>query len=155
MNTLDVGNKAPDFELPSHTGGTISLSGYLGKTVILAFYPEDTSLVCTKELCSYNKYLSDFNNLNVQVLGINTDSIDSHKKFAKKENITFPLLSDEGGKVSKSYGALYPIVHKCKRGVYIIDENGIVRYKYFEITPLTYRKPKELLGKLEKFKNAA
>ena len=102
MSALNIGDEAPGFELPGHLGNAISLNNYRGKWVVLAFYPEDTSMVCTKELCSYSSNLSGLKDLDAQILGISTDSIDSHKKFAEKENIEFPLLSDKGGNVSKN-----------------------------------------------------
>jgi len=149
MRFLSVGDRAPDFKLPSNLGVDISLSEYIkGKWLILAFYPEDDTIVCSKELCSYSSTLEEFKNLGVDVLGINTDSVESHKKFAESKRIDFPLLSDDKGIVSKKYNALYPIVNKSKRAIYIIDKNGIIRYKSFELIPVTYKKPQALLKKL-------
>jgi peroxiredoxin len=138
--SLKVGDKAPDFTLPSLTPSAevtnISLSNYKGKNVVLLFFPMAFTGPCTSELCEMSE--SKYNNLNAQVLGISVDGTFVQKAFAKANNITFPLLSDFNKEVVK----LYDVYHAefahgmkgvAKRSVYIIDKDGII--KYVEVTP--------------------
>jgi len=147
---LDIGSKAPNFKLSDQEGNMVCLGDYVGKWLLLAFYPEDASPVCTKQLCSYSNAMEEFSGLGVDVIGISTNTVQSHKKFAERRKIEFPLLSDTDFSVSKSYCALYPVVNKSKRVVYIIDPYGIIKYKSLEFTPLTYKSPEKLIKELGK-----
>ena len=138
--SLKVGDKAPDFTLPSLTPSpelkNISLHDYKGKNVVLLFFPQAFTGVCTSELCEMSE--SRYNNLNAQVLGISVDGTFVQKGFAKANNITFPLLSDFNKEVIKSYDVLLPeFAHGMKgvarRSVFIVDKDGII--KYVEVTP--------------------
>jgi len=147
---LDIGVKAPDFKLSDQKGNLVCLSDYAGKWLVLAFYPEDSSPVCTKQLCSYSNAMEEFSGFGAEVVGISTNTVQSHKKFAERRKIEFPLLSDTDFSVSKAYCALYPVVNKSKRVVYIIDPEGIIKYKSLEFTPLTYKSSDKLLKELKK-----
>jgi peroxiredoxin Q/BCP len=102
---VTVGALAPDFTLPSQSGEMVSLGDFLGKSpVVVFFYPKDNTLGCTKEVCTFRDSFEELSNLDAEVIGISSDSVDSHKDFAEKHNLPFTLLSDEGGKVRSLYG---------------------------------------------------
>jgi len=103
---LQAGDKAPDFSLPAGTGETISLSDFVGKKrVVLYFYPKDNTSGCIKEACSFRDNLSAIQDKEAVVLGISKDSLKSHDRFIEKQELNFPLLSDEDHKVAEAYGA--------------------------------------------------
>ena len=129
MVSLRVGDKAPNFSLPAHPSGTISLNDFLGKkNVILAFYPKDDTPGCTKEMCSFSDDLDKFNTVNTQVLGISVDDADSHGKFAQKHNLKVPLLADPGREVSKAYGTVRDTGGHAERMLFVIDKEGVIRH---------------------------
>jgi peroxiredoxin len=124
----EVGDEAPGFTLQS-TDGEITLSKRLKNgAVLLVFYPGDDTPVCTKQLCNYRDNLDTFADLGVQVLAINPQSDDSHRKFAAKQRLPFPLLSDPGGKVCKQYGALN-FLGMAKRALVLIGKDGKVKWR--------------------------
>ena len=100
-----AGDKAPDFALPSTRGKDISLKEFKGSDIILYFYPKDDTPGCTKEACSFRDHESDLSKEHAVVLGVSTDSLESHQKFVDKHNLNFPLLSDTTADVAKMYGA--------------------------------------------------
>ena len=130
----EVGQIAPDFTLVDQDGNERKLSEFKGKKIVLAFYPFDFSPVCTVEFGCFEQDLSKLNDLNAQVLGISVDSKYSHKEFAEKLNLKFPLLSDFSREVCKLYGTLRKEGFS-ERAYFIIDKNGIVRFKYMMPTP--------------------
>lgn len=143
-----LNTKAPPFTLPSTEGIDLSLSDYEGQKVLLVFYPGDDTPVCTKQLCSYASGFEEFIDKNIQIIGINKDSVDSHKKFKKKHNFPFPLLSDTTGKVCSSYGANGLL--GTKRATYLINENGIIIYED-SIFPFFFRDKTEILNVINSF----
>ncbi|MDY4857785.1 MAG: thioredoxin-dependent thiol peroxidase [Candidatus Onthovivens sp.] len=129
---LQIGTKAPSFELYDQNGTLHKLEDYKGKKVILYFYPKDNTPGCTKEACGYNENLSSFNDKNVVILGISKDSVSSHKKFESNFGLGFTLLSDENldaikkydvWKEKKNYGKTYMGI---LRTTYLINEEGII-----------------------------
>ena len=129
---LEVGIKAPDFELPDQNGDMHKLSDYLGKKVILYFYPKDNTPGCTKQACGFSELFPQFSEKGAIVLGVSKDSIASHKKFEEKYGLTFTLLSDTERKVielydvwkeKKNYGKVSMGV---VRTTYLIDDNGFI-----------------------------
>ena len=142
--SIGVGDKAPAFTLPATGGSTMSLSDFVGKAVVLVFYPGDDTPVCTKQLGSYSRDLDEFESLNAQVLGISAQSIDSHEMFAGKQEIKFPLLSDSDKTVAGDYGTLGPLGFP-RRSVFIVDKHGVIRYAHRAIAGLTYRPVSELV----------
>jgi peroxiredoxin Q/BCP len=125
---VDIGSKAPDFTLPSQSGEMVSLGDFLGeKPVVLFFYPKDNTLGCTKEVCAFRDSFEELSNLDAEVIGISSDSVDPHKGFAEKHNLPFTLLSDEGGKVRRLYGVPNTLGIFAGRVTYVIDEEGVVR----------------------------
>ncbi|MCG3221743.1 MAG: peroxiredoxin, partial [Candidatus Heimdallarchaeota archaeon] len=102
---LEIGDKAPLFCLQNSENEEICLNDYKGKWVVLYFYPKDQTPGCTKEACDFTANLNLFQDLNAVILGVSADSAESHTKFIQKQNISFPLLSDENFNVIKAYGA--------------------------------------------------
>jgi thioredoxin-dependent peroxiredoxin len=138
----DVGAAAPDFELEG-TDGPFRLSEHRGERVILLFYPGDNTAVCTKQFCSYRDNAEAFGGLDATVVGISSQSVDSHEGFASKHGLNVPLLADEGGAVAKQYGAHAPLVG-TKRAVIIVDENGVVRHRHDHLLGLDFQSVEDL-----------
>ncbi|MDZ7703534.1 MAG: peroxiredoxin [Trueperaceae bacterium] len=132
---LQPGNPAPDFTLPS-THGEQSLSDHQGEWVVLYFYPKDETPGCTQEACDFRDLSA---NLDAAVLGVSTDSLDSHQKFAANHNLSFPLLSDESAEVAKAYGTFGPKVIFGKerevtlRSTFIIGPDGKIREAMYNV----------------------
>ncbi|MGI9645461.1 MAG: peroxiredoxin [Ilumatobacteraceae bacterium] len=147
--SLSIGDTAPEFTLAGSGGKEYSLSDYAGQPVVIVFYPGDDTPVCTKQLNSYNDELNRFTELDAQVIGISAQGVESHDKFSDKHGFDFPLLSDTDKAVASSYGTLGPIGFP-RRSVFIVDQDGIVRYAHRAIAGLTYRPVKELVAELEK-----
>ena len=124
-----MGSKAPDFTLPSQSGEMVSLRDSLGeKPVVLYFYPRDDTPGCTKEACAFRDSFEEFRRLDAQVIGISSDSVESHRSFAKKHDLPFTLLSDGEGKVRRLYGVPNTLGLFPGRVTYVIDEEGVVRH---------------------------
>jgi peroxiredoxin Q/BCP len=123
-----VGAKAPDFTLPSQAGETVRLKDFLGKPVVLFFYPKDNTLGCIKEVCAFRDGFEEFGKLDAEVIGISSDSVESHRAFAEKHDLPFTLLSDEGAKVRKLYGVPNTLGLFPGRVTYVVDEEGVVRH---------------------------
>ena len=143
---IKVGEKAPDFVLKGQDDKDYRLSDYRGKTVLLAFYPADFSPVCSQEHSCFVNDLKRFEYVKAQVFGVSVDSIWSHKAFAEKLKINYPLLSDfhPKGKVASSFGLYLEDLGITNRATVIIDKNGIVRYVQVYDIP-TQRDNEELL----------
>jgi thioredoxin-dependent peroxiredoxin len=129
---LAIGQKAPDFTLPSTSGRTFSLYRDMqNKPCILYFYPKDFSVGCTNEACSFRDTFEVFNELNIKIIGISRDSIESHLKFKKTLNLPFDLLADEGGKICAEYKTQLPFVPTfTKRTTYLLDKQQIILAVY-------------------------
>jgi len=130
---LEVGKKAPDFSLLNQDGNKISLKNYLGKKVVLYFYPKDDTSGCTKEACSFSDDLPKFSKVDAIILGVSPDSVKSHKKFSEKYKLKFDLLADEEKKIVEKYGvwkekSMYGRKYMgVERTTFIIDENGKIK----------------------------
>jgi thioredoxin-dependent peroxiredoxin len=123
-----VGDKAPDFSLPSQSGAEVRLRDRLGQRVIvLYFYPKDDTPGCTKEACAFRDNYEVFTDAGADVIGISSDSVDKHATFAGRHSLPFTLLSDQGGKVRKSYGVPSVLGLLPGRVTYVIDQAGTVR----------------------------
>jgi peroxiredoxin len=129
---LPPGTKAPDFELRSTPDQTVSLADFGGQPVILAFYPEDWSPVCSDQLALYQELLPEFQRFNAELLGISVDGIWSHLAFAKDRNLHFPLLADfePKGEVARTYQVYRDKDGTTERALYVIDADGIVHWSY-------------------------
>lgn len=131
--SLEVGDKAPSFNLPTDGGGTISLKDLKGETVILYFYPKDDTSGCTAEACAFRDALPDFSKSKAKVIGISKDPVKKHDKFKEKYELTFPLASDEDGTVCADYGtwvekSMYGRKYMgIDRSTFLIDGKGVIR----------------------------
>jgi peroxiredoxin Q/BCP len=128
---VNVGDKAPDFTLPSQTGSNVSLSQFFGKkNVVLYFYPKDESPGCTREACAFRDSYELFTDLGAEVIGVSADSIQSHKAFAEHHNLPFTLLSDLNNDARKLYGVASSWGMVPGRETFIIDKKGVVRHVF-------------------------
>ena len=125
---IKIGKMAPDFELPNQKGESIRLSSFRGKkSVVLYFYPKDETAGCTAQACSFRDRYEAFLEAGAQVIGVISDSIESHKNFSQKYRLSFPIVADEGGKLRGCYGATtFGILPG--RVTFVIDKRGIVRH---------------------------
>lgn len=124
---MNIGEKAPNFTLKDGEGKNWTLSENFGKVIALLFYPGDNTPVCTKQLCSVRDNWEDYAETGAEIIGISTDSVESHKEFAEKYNFPFTLLADEKGEVVEKYDVKSWIPGKSARAVTVIDKEGIVR----------------------------
>ncbi len=147
--SVGIGDRAPDFTLPGTGDTTYSLADFLGKPIVLVFYPGDDSVVCTKQLNAYNEGLGQFREVGAQIVGISAQDVPSHEAFAAKHGFEFPLLSDVDKQAAAAYGTLGPIGFP-RRSIFIIDSDGVIRYSHRAIAGLTYRPVNELLDELER-----
>lgn len=126
---LEVGEDAPDFTLESSGGDPVSLSEYRGKkNVCLFFYPGDDTPGCTRQLCAARDDTPRFVQADVERLGINRGSLESHQRFAEKYEFGFPLLVDQDLQVARDYGVTGPDETRIRRTVYLIDKDGRVAF---------------------------
>jgi peroxiredoxin Q/BCP len=143
----DVGDTAPDFEL-NGTGGRFKLSDHRGERVVLLFYPGDHTPVCTRQFCSYRDDADAFGALDAIVMGISSQSVDSHESFSAEHGLNVPLLADEDSKVAKAYGAHAPVIG-TKRAAIVIDEEGVVRNRHDHLLGLDFQTVDDLREALE------
>lgn len=153
MAKVDVGDAAPDFELRGTGGRTCKLSDLRGRNIVLAFYPGDETTVCTAQFCSYRDNGERIDQLDAEVLGISPQSIDSHEHWVQEQSLNVPLLADEDLAVSKRYGVtawLGPLARFTElkdvpggryimRAIFVIDAEGIVRYKHVSRTGSSFQ----------------
>jgi mycoredoxin-dependent peroxiredoxin len=131
-----VGQSAPSFKLKASTDAEVSLGDFKGKkNVVLVFYPLDFSPLCSIQLPEYSSRKADFEKYDAEILGINRDSVYTHKAWAKEFGIDVPLLADMTNSVAREYGADLPERGMSKRAVFIIDKAGILRHAHIENTP--------------------
>lgn len=141
MRILEVGTKAPSFELPDQDGALHKLSDYLGKWVLLYFYPKDDTPGCTIEACTIRDQFQDFQKIDAVVLGVSTDSVKSHKKFAATFSLPFTLLADENKEVVGQYGVFgeKKFMGKTYMGTnrtsFLIDREGVIAKVYEKVKP--------------------
>src|SRR6266446_10042497 len=129
-NPLQPGTEAPDFELPSTPDQKVMLSDFRGQPVILVFYPEDWSPVCSDQLGLYQAVLPEFQRFGAELIGISVDSAWSHLAFAKDRNLHFPLLADfePKGEVARRYQVYRATGGTTERALFVIDADGIIRW---------------------------
>lgn len=127
MAKIDVGDPAPDFDLPGTGDRRYRLADYRGGKLVLAFYPGDFTRVCTKQFCSYRDEGERLDAIDAEVLGISPQSVGSHERFAKEKSLNVPLLADVDKAVAEAYGvAAGPVV---RRAIFVIDEQGMIRHR--------------------------
>jgi peroxiredoxin Q/BCP len=150
--TPQVGETAPDFELPG-TDGPFRLSQHRGERVVLLFYPGDNTPVCKKQFCSYRDRPDEFAALGATVVGISAQGVDSHQGFIEKNSLTVPLLADVDGAVARTYSASGRM--GTKRAVIVIDEEGVVRHRHDHLLGLDYQSVDDLKAALAELPAAA
>jgi peroxiredoxin Q/BCP len=153
MAKVEVGDAAPDFELPGAGGMTFKLSEHRGHNVVLAFYPGDATTVCTAQFCSYRDNSERLDGLEAEVVGISPQSVDSHERWIEEQQLNVPLLADEDLSVAKRYGVtgwLGPLARFTEledtpggryvmRAIFIVDGEGIVRHRHVSRTGATFQ----------------
>ena len=142
-----LNEKAPDFCLQGDNGEEFCLSDQAGQRMLLVFYPGDNTPVCTAQLCEYRDGIESFAGLGVSVVGISSDDLESHQAFRNKHDLPFVLLSDPDLEVAKLYGSKGRF--GMKRAVFLVDEEGIVRYVHVEALAVFRRSADELLEAIE------
>ena len=128
---VQVGDLAPDFTLPDQSGTLVGLEDFLGKTdIVLYFYPRDNTAICTDEAWAFRDNYQVFKDAEAEVIGISSDTVESHQRFAKEHRLPFILLSDMGSVIRKRYG-VPTALGLPGRVTYVIDRQGIVRHVFF------------------------
>jgi len=151
--------KAIEFNLPDENNVFHKLADYLGKWVVLYFYPKDDTPGCTTEACSFRDNLADLKKYGVEILGVSKDSVKSHKKFSEKYSLNFPILSDESLEIIKAYGAYgeKKFMGKTFEGVlrvtFLIDKKGLIKKKYEKVSPKEHAK--EILDDIKELEKAS
>jgi len=131
VKRVEKGDRAPDFTLSSHTGEQVSLADYRAKkAVVLFFYPKDGMPMCTKEACGFRDAYEDFVEAGAVVIGVSSDSIDSHRSFALNKQLPFILLADSDGSLRKAFGVPKVLGMLPGRVTYVIDKQGVVRHVF-------------------------
>src|SRR5687767_15941101 len=126
---MQIGKLAPDFTLIGGEGNAFTLGNYKGRTVVLLFYPGDNTPVCTAQLCSVRDHWSEYQATGAEVVGISTDTVESHKGFAEKNSLPLRLLSDADRKISEMYDMKSWLPGRSARGIVVIDKDGKIAYK--------------------------
>ena len=149
MARIEVGDRAPDFELRGTGGRTVRLADFQGRWLILAFYPGDFTPVCTRQFCSYRDAADRLDELDAEVIGVSPQTLDSHERFRAKYGLTVSLLADPERNMIRAYGVLGPggIV---RRSVFIVDPEGIVRYRHVALLGLRYQDVDDLKRSLRR-----
>ena len=135
------GALAPDFALPDTEGQEWSLKDHRGQVVVLLFYPGDETPICTRQMCSVRNRWADYATTGVEVVGISTNSVESHVRFAKHYQLPLKLLSDGDRTVGNLYGARSIIPGRVARSVFVIDANGVITYR--DVRPIGLFRPKD------------
>jgi thioredoxin-dependent peroxiredoxin len=151
MSAIAIGDPAPDFTLEG-TGGPFTLSEHRGEIVVLLFYPGDETMVCTKQFCSYRD--TGLEGLDAAVVGISAQDLASHQKFTEHHGLTVPLLADTDKQAAKAYGVSAPLIG-TRRAVFVVDEDGIVRFRHVHMLGLDYLDADELRAAVAKVAKTA
>ncbi len=136
-----AGQPAPDFILPDGDGAQWRLSDHRGQVVVLLFYPGDETPICTRQMCSVRDRWEDYVATGAEVVGLSTNTVDSHKQFAEHHDLPLRLLADVDRKVAVLYGAQSLIPGKVARSVFVIDANGVITYR--DVRPLGLFRPSD------------
>ncbi len=151
---MNLNEPAPDFSLPDGNGQQWRLSDHRGKVVVLLFYPGDETPVCTRQLCSVRDRWEDYMATGAEVVGISSDSVESHQKFSDHHNLPLRLLSDADRSVAALYGARSLIPGRVARSVFVIDANGILRYSDVRSIGLTRPKDDAIISVIKEYADA-
>jgi peroxiredoxin Q/BCP len=142
-----VGDPAPDFTIDGVPPGPYHLADQRGKVVVLAFYPGDFTPVCLRQLQHYEEQRQKLVDTGAVLWAISTDTLESHERMAKSYALAFPLLADEGAKVTQLYG-VRSLMGSARRSLFLIDKEGIIRYRKEEPLSLSYRSVDDILAAL-------
>lgn len=142
------GDPAPDFELEG-TDGSFRLSDHRGRPVVLLFYPGDETPVCTKQFCSYRDRTGELTSLGAVVVGISSQSVESHERFVRNHDLTVPLLADEGRRVAKRYGVTAPFLG-VRRAVFVVDADGRIAARHVHKVGLSFWSVDDIRAAVEK-----
>ena len=154
MTRVEVGDRAPDFELTGTGECTYRLTDFRGRWLVLAFYPGDFTPVCTRQFCSYRDAADRLDELDAEVLGVSPQSLDSHERFRAKYGLTVPLLADPDRAMIRAYGVLGP-GGLVRRSIFIVDPTGIVRYRHVALLGLHYKDVEALKRSLREARDEA
>ncbi len=146
---IEVGDRAPDFELPGTSDRTVRLADFRGRWLVLAFYPGDFTPVCTRQFCSYRDAADRLEQLDAEVLGVSPQTLDSHERFRAKYGLTVPLLADPDREMIRAYGVLGP-GGMVRRSIFIVDPEGIVRFRQVALLGLRYQDVEDLKRSLQR-----
>ncbi len=140
IEALAIGAPAPEFELSDQTGQLHSLEDYRDQWVVLYFYPKDGTPGCTTEACEFRDNIFEFRKINVQILGVSFDDVESHRKFAENYDLPFPLLADTEGNAAEAYGVKTKMLGMtiAKRQTFLIDPAGNLAKHYDKVNPETH-----------------
>lgn len=155
MAKVGIGDRAPDFELPWTGEGEFSLAAQRGGWVILAFYPGDFTPTCTKQFCNYRDGREQIEDLDATVVGISPQDVDSHERFIAEHGLTVPLAADVDKSVARSYGVLAPGGSFVRRAIFVIDPEGVVRYRKVALVGLGFEDSDDLRSALDEARAAA
>jgi thioredoxin-dependent peroxiredoxin len=136
-----VDQQAPDFALKDERGEDWRLSERRGRVVVLLFYPGDETPVCTKQMCSVRDHWADYLATGAEVVGVSTDTVESHRKFSERHALPFRLLADPESRVTSLYGVRSWLPGRSARAVVVIDADGLVRHR--QVQPLSLFRPKD------------
>jgi peroxiredoxin Q/BCP len=147
MARVEIGERAPEFDLAGTGGRRHSLAEHRGRWLILAFYPGDFTPVCTRQFCSYRDAADHLDSLGADALGISPQSVESHDRFTAEHRLTVPLLADPDHATAHAYGVVGP-GGMVRRSIFIIDPEGIVRYRHVAVLGLRYKTVEHLSAAL-------
>lgn len=146
--TAQLNESAPDFELEDADGKRFKLTEHQGQRLLLVFYPGDDTPVCTRQLCDYRDGIEAFRDLGVEVVGISSDDAESHRRFRERHQLPFRLLSDPDLTVARLYDCKALV--GMKRGVFLLDEAQLIRYRHVETVAVFRRSREELIEAIGK-----
>ena len=155
MAKAKEGEQAPDFTLPWTGEGDFALADHRGRWVVLAFYPGDFTPTCTKQFCNYRDGREQIDDLDADVVGISPQDVDSHENFIAEHGLTVPLAADVDKSVAKSYGVLAPGGGFVRRAIFVIDPEGVVRYRKVALVGLGFEDADDLRSALDSARAAA
>ena len=132
------GQRLPDVEFITESGERLETGDLEGKKTVLYFYPKDDTSGCTKEACAFRDRMGDYEQADIQVYGVSLDPPESHRRFREKYNLTFPLLTDEGGRAAEALGVLRENRKRANRVTFLLDPDGRIARVYPEVSPETH-----------------
>jgi peroxiredoxin Q/BCP len=155
MAKAKEGGRAPAFALPWTGEGEVSLDAHRGRWVVLAFYPGDFTPTCTKQFCNYRDGREKIDDLDAVVVGISPQDVDSHEQFIAEHGLTVPLAADVDKSVAKAYGVLGPGGGFVRRAIFVVDPEGVIRYRKVALVGLGFEDADDLRSALDSARIAA